>query len=848
MLRLKLALKELLHQRLFSLFFVLGLSLGLFGFLIIESVQGSLNQEINQRKQSLLAADLSLSSRIPLMEEQLTFIQKSLPPKTETGFVQSTYSMARSEKTSRLVNIKAIDSSYPFYGEVQLDNIKTAKQPQFQSLQTNQVIWVYPEILAQFELKKDDSLKIGNTLFKIEHVILDDPGGGGLSSFSLAPSIYMSRDHLKETGLIDQGTLMTHNFLAKLSQITDKDLDALAKFLETSLNQPGLSVETRTNSSNRLKWASQSINDYLGLVVLVGLLLAGLGAGYLIRSLLTLQRRSHVLYSFLGISVREVKQIILFQMVILGSIATGLAVLTTYFLLPGIAPLFQKFLPYQLIPHITVESTLVTLLIGILGSLFTALPSLNLISQAKPIVLLENNTNVDKSFRAQDWFSFIPLVIFYGGLAFYQTQSWRLTGIFIAATLGGSFTLLALGRFILIRLSKSAHRFKLNLKLTFLNASRQPMATLACFLAIGLGSLLLNVIPQVQQVFQKEFSTDGTIKRPSLFLFDIQKEQLQLVEDVLKTQNQSLDLLTPFIRGRLIKINDEDFERYTKESFVESREEQNDKWVRNRSLNLTYRKKHLEGETVIQGIPIETPYLADSKELPLVSVEKWWASELGIKIGDTLTFDVQGLPIKSKVANIRKVSWSKFNPSFFVEFQDGVLNDAPQTFIAGILGLNEKQAIETQNLIVKTFPNISLIDVRRVVSKALNLFDDLSLAIWVMAFLAILSGLVVLYAIARQQAFLREKDNNLYKILGLSLKRIQAMTVVEFAGLGSLASLVGAFLSIALSYSVLVFVFDREWFLSPLPLLMTWLVISLQSAIIAFWATRGLLRKKPFLS
>ena len=166
-----------------------------------------------------------------------------------------------------------------------------------------------------------------------------------------------------------------------------------------------------------------------------------------------------------------------------------------------------------------------------------------------------------------------------------------------------------------------------------------------------------------------------------------------------------------------------------------------------RGANLSYRPALADSETILEGKPLEAIDDFDwQKSVPL-SVETRFAEELELSIGDKLLFDIQGLPLEGVVQNIRKVSWNSFQPNFFIILPPGVLNEAPMTVLGTITGLKADDKASFQKSI-EDAPNVSFVDVQEVIKKVIYVLDQLVVAVYLLAALAIISGLVVLYSIA----------------------------------------------------------------------------------------------------
>ena len=135
-------------------------------------------------------------------------------------------------------------------------------------------------------------------------------------------------------------------------------------------------------------------------------------------------------------------------------------------------------------------------------------------------------------------------------------------------------------------------------------------------------------------------------------------------------------------------------------------------------------------------------------------------------IGDSLVFDVQGVPMKVRISGIRKVDWPKDPPNFIFVFPPGVLEAAPQIFVTATRIDNQQQANSFQQQLVMQFPNVSLIDLRLILSTVNDLFNKLGLVIRFLALFSIVTGLVVLAGAVINSKFLRMKENVLLRTIG----------------------------------------------------------------------------------
>jgi putative ABC transport system permease protein len=340
--------------------------------------------------------------------------------------------------------------------------------------------------------------------------------------------------------------------------------------------------------------------------------------------------------------------------------------------------------------------------------------------------------------------------------------------------------------------------------------NRYRISTVSIFLSLLLGSMLLNLVPMLQQSIQAEITLGESSKLPSLFLFDIQDEQVAQLKSFFK--ETPLIGLSPFIRGRISKINDEAVEVETEDAMT--REGQREQRFRNRGTNLSYRDELTESETLLEGKPFPGAYDEKRDGLPLISIENRYAQRLGIKLGDKLEFSILGVPLLGQVSNVRKVRWTSFIPNFFLQFQSGVLDDAPKTWLASVPQMGKDKIMTLQNKLYESFPNISAVDISRVVKKILDVMRQMGWALKAMSFLCLSVGFFVLYSLASHQMNARKMDMVLLKVIGMGERQLRTMVVREFMGIGFFASFLGAGFGILVSYIVTHLFFDGLWQIS----------------------------------
>ena len=847
---LKLAFRELLNNRRFSLFFLFNLALGLAGFIALDSFKESLDNHLGQNSKAILGADIALTSYLPFEGKTLAALEEKFPQNTLSTRKTTLFTMVASEDQSRLVQITGIEKEYPFYGKMVLKNNGVVESKNVeQSLALSGEAWVYPELLFMLGLKLGGSLKIGEKKFRIADTVLDDPSSS-FSSFGLAPRVYLAYSQMQETALLSKKSRISYQRLYRLPDGTD--LSGLVVKLQNKINSfegsdSKIRILTHKRAGNNLGRLLGYLNDYLGLVAMIAVFLAGIGAAYLFRNYLVHRFREISILMSLGATRQQTYRMVLWQLGLLGTGAALIAIIISLAILPLLPLLLKQFLPNGFETQLSLGSLLFALVLGGVGSLVFCLPVLSRIRTVQPLQLFHKNIGQQDATPVlwRQALSYLPLLILSWSLSVWQSHSLIVGSAFVGMLLASILFLGSIAWLVLFLAGKLSQTSGSTMKrLAFRNLQRNRAGAISCFLALALGTLLINLIPQIYQGLQEEVSRPDDFRIPSLFLFDIQPEQMEPLQKTLSAEKVNLNYLSPIVRARLEKVNGNKFDANSKEVSL-TREQERQQNFRRHNLNLSYRTQLSDSEQIVEGRPMTTNFDLDSGKPAEISLEVRYAERMGFKLGDLLTFNVQEVLVEAIVINLRRVQWNSFQPNFFILFQPGVLEDAPGTFVGSIGGLVASRRMNVQNLIVSDYPNVSVIDVTRMVGRVLKISDQMVLALRMMAYLSILAGLVVVFSIARHEVEGRLWELNLLKVLGARFSDIQKMIQIEFAVLGIFAGLFGVAVSLIMSYGISWWFFENLWKWTWQTSLGSIIGVTSLSVGVAWLATQRTLRSSP---
>lgn len=841
---LRLALRELTRSWRFGLFFIFNLSLGLTGFVSLQAFNEALETQIKLNAKSILSADISVSARRELTADEQNKMRAAFPAGSEESKIYEFFAMLGSEKGSRLVLVRAIDQFYPFYGEVFLESGTAIRTSSKKDILSSRNAWIYPELRAQLGLTVGDKIKLGNLGLKISDIVKSD-STQTFRAASMAPRIFIDRSLLPESGLLQYGSTFSLAYLFRLPVAGEKDLtreSSLKENLYSALPDPQISIDTPASAGEDAGRQLGYLSDYLGLVSIIALFMSALGAAYIYRLFLSTRMKEIAILRTLGLQSSEAVAVYILQASMLGFLATLPTLAFSHLVLPWLSKLLSSFTPFSLRPHVTLDAFLICLVMAVFGSFVVSLPFLTKIFDLKAARLFSEEKFSVGEGRKRFW-PFLPSLFLFYFLSVHQAHSWKIGSVFAVSMVAVIFMLSLIG-YLTVRLAGVFNKFHTwFFKFSFISLSRRAAASLAVFVALGLGALLINILPQLKNSLQAEFQIGTRSKIPSLFMFDIQDEQVSGVQKVLENNNVKPLGLSPLVRARILKVNGQDYERKIETQGFKTREEEREARFRNRGVNLSYRSDLSETESIVEGRPFSGVFDSSKQQRAELSVEYRFAERMGLRLGDILVFDVQGVEVEGELINLRKVKWTSFQPNFFILVQEGVLNEAPKTFIAAIPFLDEEKRNTLQNAIAKEFSNISVVDVVRTVNEVLKTAEKMSWSLELMAVLALLTGYIVLFSIVRSQIKLRRWELNMLKILGASWGEVASFILSEFAFLSFLSALAGALLSIIVSFSLNKFIFEGEFTLSWFQPLISVVIITTLSLVISFFASLDIVKE-----
>ncbi len=820
------------------LFFFICIAIGVGAIVALRSVIQSVRQTFAGEARALITADAVISSNQALPAELVTTIERRLGDAGASSIqAVEMATMVRAEDRpdglSRMVELKAVEPAFPFYGQMVLAN-GAAYGPEL--LRDGGVV-IRPELEAQLGVGIGGHLRIGSKRFEVRGILEAEPGRR-LGAFSLGPRVFISMADLAETGLLAFGARATHQ---RLLRVPDASLDALVRTLRADFANQFARIRSYKATEDDIGEDFARAEDYLSLVGLVIVILGGIGVSSVTRVFVQQKIRSIAVLKCVGARSSQLLAIYLSQVVILGFAGSVVGV--------ALAGLAIAALPQSMLaaatPGVTIDYGLTWpavaqgLGIGLLVSVLFALIPLLDVRHVKPSRLLRDepaHTPID----ATQVLAIGGVVLALLGLVVWQSGSWRVGAV---VTVGLAATTLALhvAGIALIRLIRPLARARtFAVRHAVLQLSRPGSQVRIVLLAVGLGSFFIIGVRSLQQNLVAEFAVDLSPAAPDMFLLDIQSDQVAAVRDLVVSRQDAgtpPPRLLPVLRARVTAVQGRDVQ-------LENYEDVRGRGSLAREYTVTYRPDLEANERIVDGAFWSGPGDPDAAE---VSIEESLRDRFGIQVGDTVRFDVLGRPLDARVTSVRHVEWADSRAGgFMFVFRPGVFDRAPHGSIGFFRGPADTTArARLQADLVAAAPNVSVIDGREILAAVKTVVDNVTLAVTVVGTLVVLSGLLILAGAVAMTKFRRIYEAAIFKTLGATRRLITAVLLVEYGLLGALAGTIGAVAAMGLTWGISRFALDIPFRALPGLTVGGIVVTSVLVAVVGIVASWDVLQRKP---
>lgn len=832
---LKMAWRDSRRSRGRLLLFISSIVLGVAALVAIQSFGDNLRQDIEDQAQKLLGADMVLSSRRAPTEEVMHLVD-SLKFEGEMARETSFPSMVTFKKSemSRLVNAKALEGNFPFYGE-----FNTMPANMGRSLQNGErKALVDQTLMLQFDAEVGDSIKLGEIYFEIAASLIQVPGSNNMGS-TVAPSVYFPYQHLDATGLVNVGSRVNYAFFYDYPE--GFDFEAMDDSLRSRMRRQSLRMETVAERKESVGEAFSQMTQFLNLVGFVALLLGCVGVASAVHIYMKEKISSVAVLRCLGVQGKQAFLIYLIQISVLGFIGAivGAALGS---IIQGILPnVLADFLPFEASVAVSWPAILMGVITGVAITILFALQSLLPIRKVSPLLTLRASYEAPEAKR--DTYLILVrlgIALFIMAFAWWQMGSLMEAFVFTLA-LGLAFlALTGVARLVMWAVRKYfPSNWNFLWRQSLANLYRPNNQTLVLLISIGLGTTLITTLFFVQNLLLGQVEFTGRDSQPNMVLFDIRTEQKEEIAELATSYDLPLLQQVPIVTMRMAELHG----KTRAEMMRDTARRRSRRWAMNRTYRATYRDHLLDSEELVDGEWHGTK--AEDGTIYVSLEDDFGRDDLGLKIGDKLKFDIQGVLMEVTVGSFRKIDFARFQTNFIVLFPADVLEAAPQQHVLITRVPSREVSASFQREAIKKFANVSMIDLDLVLKTVDEVISKVSFVIRFMALFSIITGFLVLIGSVILSRFQRVKESVLLRTIGASRRQILVINALEYAMLGGLACITGIGLSFLATWALAYFSFEIAFVPEFWPPFFVFFSITLLTVVIGLMNSRGIVSKPP---
>ncbi|BCU79610.1 FtsX-like permease family protein [Luteolibacter sp. LG18] len=775
----RMAWRDSRSQRARLAIFSLAIVAGIAALVAIHSLKASVQTGIDTQAKSLLGSDLMVSSRQPIPADVVADLTaRSKRAGNETSFSSMLY--FASADTARLVQVRAFGGGYPFYGTVE-----TEPADAWRRLQAEPGILLEPALLDQFQARVGDKVKLGSLELPILGTVKKAaPRSGRFGAF--APEAYVRPADLERSGLLGTTSMSTRALHLELPP--GVDTKKLKESLRERFPDTAMRIESSEDRRETLGDALENFQRFLGILALASLVLGAIGVAAAVHAHVTRRGPAVAILRCLGCPGHLAFGIYFAQALALGFLGALTGAALGIALHSGVIVAFHDRLPIAV--NATPEWWVVarTAAAGLAVCCGFALLPLLRIHGISPAATLRDGAVLERRGNWRVWPVYLLLVGLLVLLARLNDDHWK-RALGMVAGLGVAFgVLLAVARLLVFftrRVVRPSWPYLLRQGISNLHRPRNQ--TLLFLLSLGLGSFLLVTVLLVGNLIHQRLELRQFDESPNLYLVDVQPDQEPGVKALLAAQKLPVLESAPMVTMRIQSIRGVPVRELEAKKSVP-------KWAIRREFRSTYRDTLNATETIVAG-EWKTKTEGPDQPVPL-SLEEEIAKDLHVAVGDEMTLDVQGVPVKAHVTSLRKVDWSRFNLNFFMVFTPGVLEDAPGFHVVTTRVPAASSSGELQRAMVKQYPNVSAIDLTVVLETVRGILAKISMVVGVLAGFTVLAALPILAGTLLNGRDLRLRESALLRTLGASARQVRLILFTEYLTLGVLSALTGLVLAV----------------------------------------------------
>ena len=759
----KYAFRDLIRSYSKILSIIITLLISLFILSAILTIEDSLENELNENSKVLLGGDLEIDYNN--REGDRNLIKQVENISTVSQIVEFSTMISTIEKKQNKTSfsrIKAIDQNYPLYGDVIFEPVGSLKKLN----EIDNTILVNENIFKNLNLKINDIVKVQNIKFKVIGVVKVLPDIGG--AFVFGDFALTGKKTLDKLELNTLGSFLNYEYKIKFDDYKNKDkkINEIKKIFK---NNDKVKIRYPENSAGGIKRIIDNFSQFLSLVSISAMLIAGIGIANTLLSFINQKNSSIAVQKAIGINSGNIKTIyylqLLISLIFISLVAYGLS----FFLVPVVDKYISDGLGLNIQASFSLTNLFIVFMVGLLVIIIFSIPTVNSIDQIKASSLFRNvfQSLQFKYSKLSISLSLLLLTILISLFAFRSSiPTYSL--IYFASFFVCLAVFFYVSRFIILLLRNNLFNLGISSKIAIKNITQSKSITPITVMSLGLGMTLLLTLAFVGSNFKREIAKSIPEIAPDYFFLGIQNNQKNLFKKIIiDSDKEAVMEIVPMVSAGLVKINGIDPNTYISNS--------NDSyWVIMNDRRVSWVNTIPKDNPILEGSWWDT-----SKPNKLqISLDSKVAKDFGVSIGDKFTLRIYGREIEGEVVNFRLVNYQDLSINFAMLLNPQFAENIPHEYLSTIKFKNIKSFNEVNFL--DKFPSVSIIKISDYLSKVTDVLNKVFIAVSIISAVTVIIGLVVISSAIIVQGKIKIFQNLVFKILGFSKKEIIMSSIIEF--------------------------------------------------------------------
>ena len=772
---------------------IVTLFISLFILSAIFTIEDSLKKELNDNAKALLGGDLEIDynrnqGNLELVDQVKEFATVS--QMIEFSTMLST--TGREKNKSLFTRIKTVDEKYPLYGEVVFEPIGAYERMQKEA----NTILINESLSKTLNIKLNEQVKVQDQNFTVIGIIKSVPDVSGFVAFGdWALAGKQTLEILKLNGI---GSFLNYEYKVKFNE-KDKPEEIEQRIEEIFKDDQKVKLRYPENSASGIKRIINNFSQFLSLVSISAMLIAGIGIANTLLSFINQNNMSIAVRKAVGFYSGNIKTLYYLQLFILLFIITVVAYGSSFLIVPIVDKYLSDGLGLNVYPVFSLLNFLKIFLVGLLVLVIFSIPTISSIDQVKASNLFRNvfqNLQFYYSKRSVV-LSFVLLSILILLFTIGSEQPSYSLGYFAAFFVCLTVFFL-LSKLIIFFLKKFKSSPIISLKVSIKNITQTKSITPITVMSLGLGVTLLLTLALVGTNFQREIAKSIPDIAPDYFFVGIQKGEREKFEQGILNMDPNASIeIVPMVSSGIVKINGIDPNTYIKpdnDSYWVIGSERRSSWVENVP----------EDNSILEG---EWWDLLNPDQLQ-ISLDAKVAKDFNILLGDIFTLNVYGREIEGKIVNFREVDYRDLSINFAMLFNPQFAKNIPHEYLA-TAKFNSNKFDETEML--EIMPSLSMIKIADYLSKVTAVLNKVFIAVTLISAITIVIGLIVISSAIMVQGKVKEYQNLVFKILGFSKKQIIFSSLIEFVIIFKSVILIAVFFAVIGSKFIMENIFELVW-------------------------------------